>query len=269
MEDLMTIAYQKWQNAVDCGDFDQAQKYYRTLKGTEQEPPEVSFVMGLWQRQNGLFEQALDAFSRALVVNDRSSAQVLYEMANTYVEMERPHEAAVLYERSLRLEPEAVEVRFCYGQLLGRLEQKEAAKEQFCHVLQMIDGQDVETYINVAVELSELGLGELAIDIYSQALLKEPENYFLYSNLGVEFAELGDFDSALFCHQKGLAMNGFAADLWYNLACTYSLMDAVDEGLAALEKAILLDGDNKLYAEDDAELANLRQDGRFYRLLNI
>lgn len=269
MEDLMTIAYKKWQNALDNGDFEQAQKYYRKLSGSEQEPAELSFVMGLWQRQNGLYTQALDAFSQALAVNDHSGAQVLYEMANTYVEMEQFAEAAVLYERSLVMEPEAVEVRFCYAQLLGRLEQTDAAKAQFCQVLQMIDGQDVETYINVAVELSELDLGELAIDIYSQALLKEPDNYFLYSNLGVEFAELGDFDSALFCHEKGLAMNGFSADLWYNLACTYSLMGAVEEGLAALERAIVLDSDNKLYAEDDAELANLRQDGRFYRLLKI
>ncbi len=270
MNDLMTIAYQKWQNALDDGDFELAQKYYRALKGSEQEPPELSFVMGLWLRQNGSYEQALDALRWALEVGGQSSsAQILYEMANTYVELMQDKEAVIFYERSLALEPEAAEVRFAYGQLLGRLGQVESAKAQLCQVLVMLDGNDVETYINVAVELSELGMGDLAIDIYYQALLLEPDNYFLYSNLGVEFAELGDFESALFCHLQGLARNDFSADLWYNLACTYSLMNAVDKGLAALEKAIILDGENKFYAEDDLELSNLRQDGRFYRLLKI
>ena len=269
MDDLMTIAYQKWQNALDDGDLEQAQKYYRALKGSEQEPPEVSFMMGLWQRQNGLYNQALDAFKWALEVNGQFEAQILYELANTYVEMKQEAEAVSYYERSLALEPEAAEVRFAYGQILGRLGQKNAAKAQLCQVLMMLDGRDVETYINVAVELSELGMGDLAIDIYYQALLMEPDNYFLYSNLGVEFAELGDFESALFCHGQGLALNDFSADLWYNLACTYSLMNAVEQGLAALEKAIILDADNKFYAENDLELSNLRQDGRFYRLLKI
>lgn len=267
MEDLMTVAFQKWQYAVDQGEFDLAQRYYKNLCQSPQEPEEVSFTMGLWYRQNGMYRDALDAFSRALLVDVHNNVEILYELANTYMEIERYQEAQSLYERLIDMEPELAEVRFCYGQLLSRLEAKEAARAQFCQVLR-IDRNDVMTYINVAVELSALGYGEEAIDVYMQALNWEPDNYYLYSNLAVEFAELGDYDSAMYCHQRALEMNSFAADLWYNLACTYALMDHGEEGLAALEKAIALDEENKLYAESDEELANLRQMPGFWRLMN-
>lgn len=268
MEDLLATAYQKWQKALEADDFEGAQRYYRVLCGSLKEPPEVSFIMGLWQRQNGLYEQALSAFREALTINPAVSAEIYYEMGNTYMEMAQDEEAAHAYEQALAIDDTLAECHFCYGQLLSKQGKKEAAKRQFCHVLQ-IDNQAVETFINVAVALSELGLGDEATWVYWQALFLEPENYYLYSNLGVEFAEMHDFASALFCHYKGLSLNDKAADLWYNLACTYSLMNEVTNGLDALEKAIVLDDDNALYAQEDPELVNLRRNSRFYQLLNL
>ena len=53
----------------------------------------------------------------------------------------------------------------------------------------------------------------------------------------------------------------------YNLACSYSLLSDFDSALLALEKALLLGYDDLEQIQADADLANLRRDRRFQRLV--
>lgn len=144
--------------------------------------------------------------------------------------------------------------------------QRELARQQFCQVI-FYSENIIEHQIAAAVELSALGFGSEAIEILHRALIKFNDNFFVYSNLGVEYAQLGEFSEAVFCHQKALEMNSFNGDLWYNLACTYALNKEFAKSLQALGRAIHFDANNKDYALEDEELADLRQNMGFWRLL--
>ena len=151
------------------------------------------------------------------------------------------------------------------GQVLAGMDRIEEAASCFCRALQQTTS--VQEMIAIAVELSAIGMADQAMHIYFMALLREPDNYYLYSNLGIELAEQREFADAVFCHEKALQMDGENADLWYNAACTYSLMGEAMRGLLALEKAIELDEENRNYAMQDPELEFLQKHKRFWKLV--
>jgi tetratricopeptide (TPR) repeat protein len=169
------------------------------------------------------------------------------------------------YRHCLALRPRYLDALFCLGQVLAAQEKNQEATRYFCKALKQT--KNVQEMITIAVELSALDLPDLAIHIYFMALMREPENYYLYSNLGVELAEQQDFADAVFCHEKALQMTSDNADLWYNAACTYALMGETMRSLLALEKAITLDEENRNYAIQDPELESLHKHKRFWKLM--
>lgn len=259
-----TLAYLHWEKLVQNNDFAQADRFYEKMRENKQLDAEVCYVMGLWYRQMERYEQAADAFVQGLTIKP-SSSDLYYELGNTMREMGVVEGAEQYYRYTLLLRPDHLDALYALGQSLAELEEPEEAAKCFCRAFRLALTGDER--IAIAVELSNLGLADQAIQLYFASLLREPDNYFLYSNLGIEFAEQGDFDDAVFCHEKALAMNDSSADLWYNAACTFSLMGEVMQGLLALEKAIALDDANRQYAQEDMDLENLQKHKRFWKLV--
>lgn len=56
--------------------------------------------------------------------------------------------------------------------------------------------------------------------------------------------------------------------VYYNLACSYTLLDKIDEAFRALSKAIRLGYNDFRYMGLDPDLAKLREDKRYKRLIN-
>ena len=263
----MRAAYEKWQAALEQGDLPLAEQYYHRMRLSPQEPRRVSYLMGQWYRNVHELEAAAAALARAVDIDRDDRLEILLELADTLMEGERWPEAEQCLAVVLAQAPAWPEAHYSYGRLLAQMGQPQAARRELCQVLAARIG-DTETFITVAVDLSALGFGEEAIDVYFQALIWAPDNGFLYSNIGVELAELGDYQDALCAHRRGLALLPENADLWYNLACTYSLMEQAEAGLHALAQAIALDEANKACALGDDELAFLRAQPEFWPLLN-
>ena len=259
-----TLAYLHWEKLVQHNDFNQASKFYEKMRQEQQLNVEICFVMGLWYRQMQQLGQAADAFVQGLILKPDSS-DLYYELANTMREMGSDEVAERYYRNCLALRPNYLDGMFCLGQVLAAQEKDKEAAQWFCRALKL--AATAQEMIAIAVELSALGLADQAIHIYFLALLREPDNYYLYSNLGIELAEQQEFDDAVFCHEKALAMTTDNADLWYNAACTYSLMGEAMRGLLALEKAIALDDENRNYAIQDPELEFLQKHKRFWKLV--
>lgn len=93
-----------------------------------------------------------------------------------------------------------------------------------------------------------------------------------------------DFVDVLRMHGNNLTLKGRYADglkidsrlvdlrpkdalAHYNLACSYSLLKKIEAGLRALRKAVELGYRDFRYMRDDPDLAAVRKDARFRRLL--
>ncbi len=264
MAEEKTLVRLQWELALNSNDFAQADKFYHKMKKDHQLDTELCFVMGLWYRQMGQFEPAAEAFAFGLAFTP-DSFELYYELANTMRELGNDEAAERYYRNSLALKPDSIDTLYCLGQVLANLDKNDEAEECFCKALG--EAVSVEEMIALAVEFSALGNVDQAIHVHFQALLMEPDNYYLYSNIGIELAEQGDFRDAVFCHEKAIQMAGDNADIWYNAACTYALMNEPMRGLLALEKSVTLDPNNRNYALQDPELETLRKHKRFWKLV--
>jgi tetratricopeptide (TPR) repeat protein len=86
--------------------------------------------------------------------------------------------------------------------------------------------------------------------------------------------KLGDVYSRLEWLHKGLEVDRLLVKLHpreaiyhYNLACSYSLLGEIDEAFAALSRAIDLGYKNLPLLREDKDLANLKRDERFLKLI--
>lgn len=264
MTEERTLAEIYWEKLINENDYSQAERFYEKTKQNGQLTPEMSYVMGLWHHQRENYRKAADALLDGLVEMPASS-ELYYALANTMREMGNETLALEYYNNAIFLNPGYIDAYFAKGQLLGLMEEIEEAVESLCKAQQL--AERTEEMIAIAVEMSFLEQSSLAIEIYFTALLKDPDNYYLYSNLGVELAELGEYSDAVFCHEKALSMTQSDPDVWYNAACTYALMNETLRSLLALEKSIELDPTNRDYAADDPELESLHKMKRFWKLI--
>ncbi len=108
---------------------------------------------------------------------------------------------------------------------------------------------------------------EFQIAFLESVLEKEPDNIEI-------LVQIGDLYSRFGAVRKGLAVDLKLVDLCpqekvfhYNLACSYSLLNDADSSLLALEKAFLLGYDDLDQIQSDGDLAYVRKDARFQRLM--
>ena len=259
-----TMAFLHWEKLVQNNDFEQADRFYEKMLETQQADAQVCFVMGLWYRQRQQYKKSTDALIYGLGLKPDSS-ESYYELGNTLREMGNDRLAEAQYKRCLALKPKDIDAMYCLGQVQAAQDKIEEAKKSFCATLHL--SHYVQEMIAIAVEFSGIDMPDEAIGIYFAALIKEPDNAYLYSNLGVEYAEQKEFEDAVYCHERAIELDSENGDVWYNAACTYALMGEPLRGLIALEKAIAIDPGNVEFAVQDDELETLRKHKRYWKLV--
>lgn len=85
---------------------------------------------------------------------------------------------------------------------------------------------------------------------------------------------LGNAYTAQGMYEKGLLIDQKLSRLWpndplvhYNLACSYALLKNIDASFEALETAITLGYGDIYHLERDKDLAHLREDDRYRKLI--
>ncbi|MDK2823874.1 MAG: hypothetical protein PWQ67_1568 [Clostridia bacterium] len=258
--------YRAWLEAVQEHSFSKAEKLYHQIIELYPHCKEVNFPMGVWYKEKGLNEKALDALRRALITDPEIAAEIYYYLGNVSRNMGNLLEAIDYFEQSIKEDPNFFEAHYNLGKIYSMLKNSEKALKEYKKALNLNPG-DVDTYVNIGVEFSNLGKSKEAIKMYEKALEFEPQSYLIYSNLGVEYTALGEYEKAIEFHKKALTLNTFYGDAWYNLACTYALANDVENSLKALERAIKLDEDNIEYAKKDPELDNVKHTEEYKRLI--
>ncbi|MGI6226246.1 MAG: tetratricopeptide repeat protein [Peptococcales bacterium] len=258
--------YQEWLEAVNNHDFTKAEDLYLKLIEIDPTMAEVNFPMGIWYKENGLWDKAKAAFLRALATDPHIDSETYYYLGNVTRESKEYEEAISYFQKALDANPQFFEAQYNLGKVYALQGRSEDALEAFLKALEL-NPQDLDTYVNIGVELSNQGQREKALEMYQKALELDPYSYLVYSNIGVEYTLMGEYDKAINFHKKALELNAFYGDGWYNLACTYARMQDLDNSLKNLERAIRLDDENIAYAKNDPELASVRDTREFKKLV--
>ena len=106
-----------------------------------------------------------------------------------------------------------------------------------------------------------------AIEVYEDALKKNPSNNTAWFRLATSYYSTQNYEGAIKAY-KHLAPNGNPTVL-YNLACSLSLNGNKDEAFKYLEEAVQKGFKQIATLKNDTDLKNLRDDERFEKIVNI
>ena len=85
---------------------------------------------------------------------------------------------------------------------------------------------------------------------------------------GMEEHQAGNYDKSIELHKKLVALGGQGAQIGnYNIACAYSLKKEADKAFEYLDKAVEAGFLDANHIQDDTDMANIKEDPRFAKLV--
>ena len=105
------------------------------------------------------------------------------------------------------------------------------------------------------------------VEFFEELVSRDPCNEEALMILGNTYTRRGDYEKGLNVDRRLVRLRPADPIVYYNLACSYCLLRHIDESLAALERAVSLGYNDVPHLTKDPDLANLRSDPRYRRLL--
>jgi len=105
------------------------------------------------------------------------------------------------------------------------------------------------------------------IEFFEELVSRDPCNEEALMILGNTYTRSGQYEKGLSVDRRLVRLRPADPTVYYNLACSYCLLSHIDESLAALERAVSLGYRDVTHLTKDPDLANLRSDPRYRKLL--
>jgi hypothetical protein len=121
-------------------------------------------------------------------------------------------------------------------------------------------------FILTAPEFNKDG-EEFTIWFFEGILERNPNHVDCLLYLGNTYTAQGMYEKGLLVDQKLCRLRPDDPMVHYNLACSYALLKNVNTAFEALEKAIILGYKDICHLENDKDLAHLREDARYQKLV--
>lgn len=157
--------------------------------------PQVYYQDGLSFMRQKKYQQALDAFSKALELNPKYY-EASYRKALVYQLTGYDKYAARRYQDVIRHKPDMIEARINLAALHRKHKHYSGAEEQLQAVIQQNYYSFVGHY-NLANVLVEAGRPEEALKEYKICLKLKPKNHMVHNNMGVLFLQKSYPEEAL------------------------------------------------------------------------
>jgi tetratricopeptide (TPR) repeat protein len=134
-----------------------------------------------------------------------------------------------------------------------------------------LDGEDLDAPAGTIVAIRDPAVkryaraeeaGTTVLAVGGRPGLHEPSAWE-WSFAGLAYGQQGDHERGIATIEEGLAEKGEDGPLLYNLACLEALAGRPDDALEHLRRAVELRPEAAAWAQDDDDLAAIRDDPRF------
>jgi tetratricopeptide (TPR) repeat protein len=112
------------------------------------------------------------------------------------------------------------------------------------------------------------GLKFNEISFYEKLIKEKPDYVDALTALGDAYTKKGRYYDGLRVDQKLTKLKPHDPIVYYNLACSYSLLKMVRLSLISLRKALILGYADFTFMNKDPDLAFVRRDPRYKKLLS-
>lgn len=95
----------------------------------------------------------------------------------------------------------------------------------------------------------------------------EEKGFETYFREGIERIKAREYEKAIAAFTKAIELNPLESAAYYNIACCYSLMEKKAEALEWLQRAVENGWDDFEHTEQDADLANIRAEPAYLKII--
>ncbi|AKR44663.1 hypothetical protein ACJ67_08990 [Methylophilus sp. TWE2] len=207
----------------------------------------------LYQQQDHL-TAAAEAFLQASKCL-KKDAEVLYNLANVYAQLQDDAQAIKYYRQTLKLNPAFSQAYANWASVLkqtGKLKEAEKVLRRGLNIHQ----QDGRVNFELATLLHEAEKPLEAIQYYREAVEIEPDNAVIFFNMAVALEQLGNTTEAMDAFQQTIALQRDYVQAYSHLGALYLQHGDTEEAEQWLLAGLAL---------DPAELSLLKNLARLYR----
>lgn len=207
----------------------------------------------LYQQQDHL-TAAAEAFLQASKYL-KKDAEVLYNLANVYAQLQDDAQAIKYYRQTLKLNPAFSQAYANWASVLkqtGKLKEAEKVLRRGLNIHQ----QDGRVNFELATLLHEAEKPLEAIQYYREAVAIEPDNAVIFFNMAVALEQLGNTTEAIDAFQQTIALQRDYVQAYSHLGALYLQHGDTEEAEQWLLAGLAL---------DPAELSLLKNLAKLYR----
>lgn len=191
--------------------------------------PQARFETAKQLRAEGNFAAAAYEFNQSL--GDKDLIKDSYEQVGDIMRLlGNDPKAAEYYRKAISVSPTDINLRLTYAKLLDKLEQEEAAVEEYNYILtKSIDNKDVLYSLE---------------RIYKKKLEANPSDSDLTSNLGAILQKQGKLDEALAYYKKAEQLDPSNINTRINVGTLYQQKEDYKTAIIAYDSVLILYPDN-------------------------
>lgn len=221
----------------------QGKDAFEALQKTAQLAPNDAEAHGnlgtAWQ-ERGMYEQAVDSYTRALELNP-DFVEAHGNLAAALQAQGKLEQAEQAYRQALALRPDYAKGHFNLGNTLHAMQRSADAIACYQRALALLPG-DAEIYLNLGNAQQDLQQWQPAIVSYRAVLQLAPHTTAAHANLAAALHGAEDYSGAVASYRRAIELHADDAKLHNNLGRALQSLDQAEEAIAAYEQAIALDG---------------------------
>lgn len=228
------------------GKCDEAESSFQSaLMMCVEDKDEVAYEIAQSYLQFEMNELALK-YLQIATRNNPSNILALYDLASTYLKIDRPQRSIFYYQKYLDLDPFAEHVWDNLGLVFESVGNKEKAEESFDFAL-AVNPQYIPAYFNKAEML--LRNNELcrAVTVYEELLAQDNSNTKAMCEMGYCFHQMGLYPEALDFYRQALVVTTECSEAWLGLGSVYLSIGKHILSINMIKKAVLLQPENADY----------------------
>ncbi len=180
------------------------------------------------------------------IQNNPGNILVLYDLASTYLKIDKPLKSIYFYQKYLDCDPFAEHVWDNLGLVFDSVGNKDKAEESFDYAL-AVNPQYIPAYFDKAEML--LRNNELcrAVSVYEELLAEDSSNTKAMCEMGYCYHQMGFYPEALDLYRQALVVTSECSEAWLGLGSVYLNMGKFMLSVNMIKKAVSLQPENADY----------------------
>ena len=223
---------------AQTGDIGQAIQICHTILATSPTHPGALNLLGLIDRQENRYDEAIACFVKA-ISNSPRSPQLHLNLGDTYLMRGDCANAITAYHNCLALEPANAMALHNLGKAHQDQGQPKTAIDYYRQSL-TIKKDFQQAYYNMAIAHEQLGDLVSAEECYRQAIQLQPDFFFAINNLALVLQTRGQVNEAITCYQQVLQINPDFQQAYNNLGTALQLVGRIEEAINCYQTFLVM-----------------------------